>query len=263
MKTLHTLAGAILLLTLVVTTSSSRAQSASTADYDFLLSISEPARYDLYDRSVSKENLSVVPIAPAIHAEIDLSHPLPEVDVEGKNPSQLTITEHIQLATAFRLRGDYVEAVPHYARIIRLSNQPIHAFFYAQALRATGQDLLADIYSDRYNQGIGGAVEAQTLDDAQRTGVPASIYGQVIDITFGNPIPKVEVRLVNVCTEEEFVTTTDSKGNFEFRDHPADCPFFVRFQKRFFEKIVVEAAAPGGDERVDVELDAVQDLSFR
>ena len=260
MKTLHILAGGILLLALFATRSIS-AQTASTADYDFLLSISEPARFDLYDRTVPKDDRNIVPIATAIHAEIDLSHPLPALDVEGKDPSHLSITELIQLATAFRLRGDYVAAVPHYARIVHLSKQPIHAFFYAQALRATGQDLLADLYSARYSQGIGGTLEEQVLNDAQRSGVPAFIRGQVVDIEFRNAIPNVEVRLVNICTEEEFVTSTDSEGNFEFRDHPADCPFVVRFKKRFFEVVLVEATTPKGDERVDVELNAVQELS--
>ncbi len=262
MNTLQIRAGFFLALAFFATVNIG-AQTASTTDYEFLLSISEPARFDLYDRSVPKESDNVVPVAAAIQAEIDLSHPLPELDLDVKDQAQLSVTEHLQLATAFRLRGDYVAAVPHYSRIVRLSKQPIHAYFYAQALRATGQYLLADLYDARYTQGTGGAIEEQPLSDAERKGIPAVIHGHVTNIDFENAIPNVEVRLVNICTEEELVTTTNKSGYFEFKDHPADCPFVIRFEKRFFEVVLVEAAAPEGDEQIDIELDAIEDLSFR
>lgn len=237
------------------------AQTSATisADYELLLSISEPARFDLYDRNVHPEGNKAVPIALPIHAEIDFSHPLPALI----DPARMSITEHLQLATAFRLRGDYSSAVPHYSSVVKASKQPIHAFFYAQSLRATGQELLADLYSTRYNEGVGGSLEAKSLSEANRSGIPAAIYGQVTNELYGNAVPNVEVRLVNICTEEEFVTSTDSNGEFRFNDHPADCAFVVRFKKRFFEGVLVEAAAPEGNERVDIELEAVQDLSFR
>lgn len=262
MNTLHHRAGSMLLLALL-TALGLQAQTSSTSDYDFLLSISEPARYDLYDRTVPKQDQNVVPIASPIAAEIDFSHPLPPLTEKSKDPIQLTITEHLQLATAFRLRGDFVQAVPHYARIVRLSKQPIHAFFYAQALRATGQDLLADLYDTRYKEGIGGALEEQPLNDAARTGIPATILGRVTNLAYGNPVPNVEVRLVNICTEEEFVTSTDEEGNYRFEEHPSDCAFVLRFRKQFFEVVSVESVAPRKDKRVDIEISAAQDLSFR
>jgi len=239
------------------------AQEVSSSDYDFLLSISEPARFDLYDRSISNKVNNVVPVAAPMQAEIDFSHPLPHLVDENADLKSLSVTEHLQLATAFRLRGDYVKAVPHYAQIVKLSSQPIHAFFYAQSLRATGQDLLADLYDARYQEGKGGALQEEVLSDADRVGIPATIRGKVKHELYGNPVPNVEVRLVNVCTEEELVTRTDSNGNYQFEDHPADCPYVVRFEKRFFEVVIVEVAAPLKDDRVDIELNGVQDLSFR
>ena len=262
MNTLHTRAGSTLALALLATVILG-AQTASTTDYDFLLSISEPARFDLYDRSISSNDRNVVPVAAPLQAEIDFSHPLPELAEQVADPFSLTVTEHLQLATAFRLRGDDVQAVPHYARVVQLSKQPVHAFFYAQSLRATGQDLLADLYDTRYKEGMGGALQEKPLSDADRKGIPAKIHGRVTNELYGNPVPNVEVRLVNICTEEELVTTTNKEGEFTFKDHPADCPYVVRFEKRFFEVVLVEAAAPHKDDRVDVELDAAQDLSFR
>lgn len=262
MNTLHTYTGIFLVLTLVATFSVD-AQTASTTDYDFLLSISEPARFDLYDRSIPKKGRNVVPVAAPVQAEIDFSHPLPPLVEEGIETKQLSITEHLQLATAYRLRGDYVQAVPHYAQVVRLSKQPIHAYFYGQALRATGQDLLADLYDARYEDGVGGALESQPLSDAERTGIPAAIHGKVTNLEYGNAVPNVEVRLVNICTEEELVTTTEGDGTYRFEEHPADCAFVLRFRKQFFEVVIVESIAPRREERVDIEISAVQDLSFR
>jgi len=239
------------------------AQRASITDYDFLMSISEPARFDLYDRSIPNEEKNVVPVALPVHAEIDFSHPLPQLAETVASSAKLTITEHLQLATAFRLRGDYVQAVPHYASVLALSNQPIHVFFYAQSLRATGQDLLADLYDARYLEGIGGLLQSQPLSDKDRKGIPVMIRGRVVNHLSGSPIANVEVRLVNICTEEELITTTDKAGNYQFKDHPADCAFVVRFEKRFFDVVLVEAPAPHKDDRVDIELDQVKDLSFR
>ena len=256
----HTISAGVALVLVLVATLTLGAQTASTTDYDFLLSISEPARFDLYERGMPTEDHNVVPVASPLQAEIDFSHPLPKLADEVKDPSSLSVTEHLQLATAFRLRGDYVQAVPHYAQVVKLSKQPIHAFFYAQALRATGQDLLADLYDARYVDGHGGALEEQPLSIAEHSGIPAMIYGQVVNDRFGNPIPNVEVRLVNVCTEEELVTTTDKEGNFRFRDHPADCAFFIRFEKKLFQVALIKAAAPYKDKRFNVELDAMHEL---
>lgn len=262
MNTLHTCASITLAFGMLATQSLC-AQEASTTDYDFLLSISEPARFDLYDRGIPKRGRNVVPVAAPVQAEIDFSHPLPPLVEEGIETKQLSITEHLQLATAYRLRGDYVQAVPHYSQVVKLSKQPIHVFFYAQALRATGQDLLADLYTARYEEGVGGTLESQPLSDAERTGIPATIRGRVTNMEHGNAVSNVEVRLVNICTEEELIATTDEDGNYRFEEHPSDCAFVLRFRKQFFEVVSVESVAPRKDKRVDIEISAVQDLSFR
>lgn len=263
MNTLSTCVGIVLAMSVLVPFSL-KAQTASTTDYDFLLSISEPERFDLYDRSVPKEGRNVVPVASPVSAEIDFSHPLPQLTEKAQGAKEgLTITEHLQLATAFRLRGDYVQAVPHYAQIVKLSKQPIHAFFYAQALRATGQDLLADLYEARYTAGEGGSLEELPEPISAHSGVPVMIHGRVNNLYDGKPMASVEVRMVNRCTEEELVTTTDANGNFRFREHPADCSYVVRFSKRHFEVVTVDAAAPYKDQRVDIELDEQQAFSLR
>jgi len=262
MKTLSTCAR-VALITAFLLPFILRAQMAADANYDFLLSISEPARFDLYERKVHKDGSQVVPVVSPAHASIDFSHPLPQLAETSSDFASLSVTEHLQLATTFRLRGDYVQAVPHFAQVVKLSDQPIHAFFYAQALRATGQDFLADLYDVQYKAGEGGSLQVLPESTSAHSGVPVTIHGRVKNHYDGDPIASVEVRLVNRCTEEEFISITDANGNFRFNEHPADCRYVIRFAKRHFEVVVVDAAAPCKDQRVDIELDEQHALSLR
>jgi hypothetical protein len=130
-------------------------------------------------------------------------------------------------------------------------------------LLATGQRFAADLYQRRYEQGIGGPIDDSKAEISERSGIAVAISGQVKNGQFGNPLPKVEVRLVNFCTDVELVTTTDAEGRFSFPEHPADCAYALQFGKRFFEVRELSKAAPMKDVRHSVDLMPGSALSLR
>ena len=192
---------------------------------DYLLSISEPERIDLY---------GVATAAPAA--------PLPVVDL-------------VRRATDARLAGDYAAAVPLFAELLQRSRQPVYAFFYAQALRATGRDVLAALYEERYAAGEGGHIAGDPRRDlAAHTGATAAVSGRITNRRFGNAVPGVTVTLVNLCTERRLTARTDAAGRYRFAGLPADCAYVVEARKPHLGAERARVAAPGTDVEVDFAL---------
>ncbi|MFK8055959.1 MAG: OmpA family protein [Saprospiraceae bacterium] len=67
----------------------------------------------------------------------------------------LSLDQMVQLATAYRLNHDTENAEIWYAQVVASSDDPIHQYFYAQALQSNGRDQLAKAYFDRYAEAKG------------------------------------------------------------------------------------------------------------
>lgn len=82
---------------------------------------------------------------------------------------ELSLDQMVQLATAYRLNHDTENAEIWYAQVVASSNDPIHQYFYAQALQSNGREQLAKAYFDRYAEAKGegdtrGAAFAKTIN---------------------------------------------------------------------------------------------------
>jgi len=67
----------------------------------------------------------------------------------------LSLDQMVQLATSYRLNHDTENAEIWYAQVVANSDDPIHQYFYAQALQSNGRDQLAKAYFERYAEARG------------------------------------------------------------------------------------------------------------
>jgi len=110
---------------------------AEQRDYAWLLLISEPA--DTIEATALTQLDDHALAGLALPAHLDRRHHLPAFAADGlHDPSQLSLAQLVQLATAFRLRNDAPQAVYWYEQVLKQSDDPVHVYFYAQALRDSG-----------------------------------------------------------------------------------------------------------------------------
>lgn len=154
-------------------------------DYDFLLSISEPAEYyqdaspgdgevlsraeierrgyaarvtaqpglRAADRDGGKGSAGyavAVRLAPGFAEALTVDEIANEHAGAVPPPVELSMVDLAGGAIMYRLLGDDAAAAVWYARLVEVSDDPINYFFYARALRALGYEELAGKYAARY-----------------------------------------------------------------------------------------------------------------
>ncbi len=77
----------------------------------------------------------------------------------------------LQMAESYRLNGKYASAVPYYATVVQLSDEPKYMLRYAQCLHTIGQFKLAKSYYLQYDERVGhldptGKLMAESIDKA-------------------------------------------------------------------------------------------------
>ncbi len=84
------------------------------------------------------------------------------------------------------------------------------------------------------------------------------IAGKVLHDQYGNPLPNVEVELLDLCTSVKRTTYTDSDGAFRFGGVSEGCSFLLTGRKRFFSNgaaaVVTDVALPGAAQEVAAEV---------
>ena len=115
-------------------------------DLAWLLLITEPA--DVRDAAPLTALDDAVLAGLALPEHIDPRHRLP--DYASHDAAQLSLTQLVEVATAYRLRHDAPQAVRYYELIVERSAEPRHLFFYAQALRDAGYTASAERAMQRY-----------------------------------------------------------------------------------------------------------------
>ena len=233
----------ILTLALLLSALAATAQQSIGSDYDFLLAISESEE----ELTESNGTLRIRTVS---------AHPLPVSRDSGAPGEQLTLVRKIQLATSYRLRGDYERAAGYYEQVLLESDDANHYFFYAQALDKLGEPLRAAYYRAR---ATGQDEGTYAVASNPHITTPTTIYGSVRNRAYGNALPNVEVRLLDLTTDREYVTKTDASGRFRVRAVTAGGEVIVRVTKRFFGEQTVRYRATSDGTAVEIMLSSEKD----
>ena len=188
------------------TSRAARTSDARDINYAILLSISEevetaPAYLVTVDMIEERR------LAQAVAAQ-DLPA-VPTFDDEGAS----RLAQSVQLATAHRLRGETIAAAEHYAQVMQLSQNPIHAFFYAEAAAANGDAMLAAHLRKIYS-----AAKSAGDTTLNRTQVDPSVKvirlaGVISDINM-RIIANASIRIFDPIALIEHTVTSDANGLF-------------------------------------------------
>ena len=131
------------------------------------------------------------------------------------------LAREIQLATAYRLRGEYREAEALYSSIVRLSDEALHAFFLAECATANGHALLAEhartLYRERRSAGETRATSRRSTDiafakTAAASVAPVRLAAVVRDGRAGVAVAGCSVRVLDPIALREHSARTDANG---------------------------------------------------
>ena len=188
--------------------------SVQDIDYAILLSISEEVEIaERYEVDASARMAAAT--AARRHEQATAASARPAVPTfGGEAPAEETpeVSRAIQTATALRLRGETVAAAEAYARVLELSRQPIHAFFYAEVARANGDDLLADYLAALYREARAAGTQLPTLSEESDRDI--RIAGVVSEAGTGAMLREVTVRVLDPLSHRVYTASTDANGLF-------------------------------------------------
>ena len=184
--------------------------AARDIDYAILLSISEEVTVaERYRVDAGQRHAAAAAAQRERQSVLAADQPrVPEFSAE-ETPE---LSRAVQRATALRLRGETVAAAEAYAEVLRLSREPIHAFFYAEVARANGDELLAEHLGTLYRdaRAAGTLLPARPKD----TRADVRVAGVVSDAAEGGMLAGVEVRVLDPIGCRVFVASTDANGLF-------------------------------------------------
>lgn len=178
-------------------------------DYAILLSVSEPVAFD-GDAYTAGPRESPMAIRRRTQAQIAAAHPaMPDFD-EAEETTELA--RAVQIATAYRLRGETIAAAEAYQDVLALSRKPVHAYFYAEVASANGDQLLAAHLSELYRaaQRAGSDLPTAATDVVS----DVRIAGVATDASTGGTLDNAEVRVLDPVSLREFTASTDANGLF-------------------------------------------------
>ena len=188
--------------------------AARDIDYAILLSISEEVTVAERYGATAAERYAGAAAARRAEQSADAADApdVPEFSAERPGEETPELSRAVQRATAHRLRGETVAAAEAYAEVLRLSREPIHAFFYAEVARANGDDLLADHLGTIYRE----ARAAGERLPARPAGATADVRvaGVISDAATGVMLAGVEVLVLDPISHRVTVASTDANGLF-------------------------------------------------
>lgn len=124
------------LLLPVVAHAQQNVREASIKNSNWLLALSEPTAFDIASAVPSNEVIQPQEVVEEAEVEKEVyTHKIPAF-AKTNNPSSLSLSELIQVATAYRLNEDARESVYWYGLVVSRSDDARNQYFYSKALES-------------------------------------------------------------------------------------------------------------------------------